>query len=129
MREDLDDSAKKRTFKAHKASRRQLLPLPAHPVPALLLLGVILQPGGVRAPPACHLHKPLEAFPVTLRALQSSCFPCGSCHGGGWEGFLPFIQVLHNVGLFVFSPSLKFVPQEGILILETAVLVQGEGSN
>lgn len=50
MREDLDDSAKKRTLKAHKASRRQLLPLSAHPVPALLLLGVILQPGRGEGP-------------------------------------------------------------------------------
>lgn len=37
--------------------------------------------------------------------------------------------VLPNVGWFAFSPSLKFVPQEGILVLETAVLLQGEGSN
>lgn len=49
MTEDLDYSVKKRTLKAHKASRRQLLPLPAHPALALLLLGVILHLGRLRA--------------------------------------------------------------------------------
>lgn len=51
MRAHLDDLVKKRTLKAHKASRRQLLPLPAHPVLALLLLGVILQLRGLGPPP------------------------------------------------------------------------------
>lgn len=128
MREHLDDSVKKRTLKAHKASRRQLLPLPAHLVLALLLLGVILQLRGLAPRPACHPHRPLEPVPVTLRTLQSPCFSRSSCRGGGWgRGFLPFTQVLPSVG----SPlSLeKFVPREGILILETAVLLQDEGSD
>lgn len=50
VKKDLDDSVKKRTLKPHKASRRQLLPLPAHPVLALLLLSVILQLGGLGPP-------------------------------------------------------------------------------
>lgn len=51
VKKDLDDSVKKRTLKPHKASRRQLLPIPAHPVLALLLLSVILQLGGLGPPP------------------------------------------------------------------------------
>lgn len=83
MTEDLDYSVKKKILKTHKASRRQLLPLPAHPALAQLLLGVILHLEGLRDPRACHPHRPLEPFPVTLRTLQSPCFSCGSCQGGG----------------------------------------------